>query len=84
MISKTESISRLNLILRTIRNVHRLLIKEKNLDRLLKGICQNLIQNRGYYNAWIATLDNNMDLDKYAQCGLDKEFAPLGANSLIG
>ena len=75
---KEEKITRLNLSLRTIRTVNRLLVKERNIDRLLRGICQNLTKNRGYHNAWIAVFNRNMNLEKYAQSGLEKKFAPLG------
>ena len=76
---KEEKIVRLNLILRTIRNVNRLLVKERNIDKLLKGICQNLTENRGYHNAWIAVFDRDMNFVKHAQNGLDEKFTPLGS-----
>ena len=71
MSKKENNVERLNLILHTIRNVHRLLVKEKNLNKLLTGVCQNLTKNRGYYNAWIAIIDEEMNLVKYAQEGLE-------------
>ncbi|MFC2166014.1 PAS domain S-box protein [Acidobacteriota bacterium] len=78
MSKKEEKIERLNLILSTIRNVHSLLIKERNIDKLLKSICQDLIKDHGYYNAWIAVFNSNMNLEKYAQSGLEKKLASLG------
>ena len=69
-----EKMERLNLVLRTIRNVNQLLVKETDPSRLIQGICNNLIENRGYYNAWIAVLDASGDLVTTAQAGLDNEF----------
>jgi len=69
--------NRLNLVTRTIRNVNQLLVKEKDPASLLQGICDNLIENRGYYNAWIALLDESEGLVTTAQAGLDQEFLPM-------
>ena len=52
-----ERIEHLNLVLRAIRNVNQLITREKERDRLLKGICDTLTGTRGYYNAWVALLD---------------------------
>ncbi len=52
-----ERIEHLNLVLRAIRNVNQLITKERDRDRLLKGACDNLIETRGYHNAWIALFD---------------------------
>jgi len=67
----------LNLVLRAIRNVNQLIIKEKDRDRLLKGACQNLIETRGYHNAWIALLDEAGELVAIAEAGLGEDFLPM-------
>jgi PAS domain S-box-containing protein len=72
-----EKIERLNLVLRAIRNVNHLLIKEKDPTKLLQGACDNLIENRGYYNAWIALLDESGRLVASVQSGLGKDFLPM-------
>ncbi len=56
---KEEKLENLNLVLRTIRNVTHLLVRERDRTRLLQSICNNLIENRGYCNAWIAVLDES-------------------------
>ncbi len=43
--------------LKAIRQVDHLITKEKNLDKLIQGICEALISNRGYSSAWIALWD---------------------------
>lgn len=75
--SSEKRAKRLNLVMRTIRNVNRLLVKERDRTRLLQGICDNLIENRGYYNAWIALLDEAGRLVTSAESGLGKGFLPL-------
>ena len=72
-----EKTERLNLLLRTIRNVNQLLVNEKDLSRLLQGVCDNLIDNRGYYNAWIALFDESCGLMATVEAGLGKEFLPM-------
>ena len=75
--SREKNVERLNIILLTIRNVNRLLVKEKNLDKLLRGICRNLTKNRGYYNSWIAIFDKSGSLSITTQSGLGDEFLKL-------
>ena len=72
-----EKVAHLNAILHAIRNVNQLISKGKDRDRLLKDACENLIETRGYYNAWIALLDENRDLVTTAESGLGKDFLPM-------
>jgi len=67
----------LNLVLHAIQSVNQLIIKEKNRDRLLKGICDSLVETRGYYNAWVALLDESQKLITAAEAGLGDAFSPL-------
>jgi len=48
-----ERVKHLNLVLRAIRSVNQLIGREKDHDRLLQGVCDHLIETRGYHNAWI-------------------------------
>ena len=72
-----EKIKHLNLVLRAIRNVNQLITKEKDRNRLLKGICGNLVKTRGYHNAWIALLDESRRAVTTAEAGLGKAFLPM-------
>ncbi len=72
-----EKLERLNLVLRTIRNVTHLLVRERDRTRLLQSICNNLIENRGYYNAWIALFDESGGLDTTIEAGFGNEFLPM-------
>lgn len=75
----SADLTRLNLVLRTIKDVNQLVIREKDRKRLLQGICDNLVKNRGYYNAWIALLDETHKLMTVAETGLDDKFLPMVA-----
>jgi len=72
-----EKIKHLNLVLRAIRRVNQLVVREKDPEKLLKGACENLIKTRGYYNTWIALLDKKGKLETYAEAGLGKAFLPM-------
>ncbi len=72
-----ERIEHLNAMLRSIRNVNQLISRERDRDKLLKGACENLIETRGYYNAWIALLDESGMLVTTAEAGLGKDFLPM-------
>ncbi|GAG76914.1 unnamed protein product, partial [marine sediment metagenome] len=72
-----ERIEHLNLVLRAIRRVNQLIVRENDRNRLLKGACENLIETRGYYNTWIALLDEEGKLKTYAEAGLGKDFLPM-------
>ncbi|MCK5148993.1 PAS domain S-box protein [bacterium] len=70
-------IDHLNLVLQAIRNVNQLIVKEKDRDRLVKGACENLIETRGYYYAWIALLDESGEFITAAAAGLDQDFLSI-------
>ena len=72
-----EKIKHLNLVLRAIRSVNQLIVKEKNRESLLKGACNNLIKTRGYHSAWIALLNEGGKLETYAEAGIGKAFLPI-------
>ncbi|NVL89888.1 MAG: PAS domain S-box protein [Desulfobacterales bacterium] len=70
-------IKHLNAVLRAIRKVNQLISKEKDRNRLLKGVCDSLIETRGYYNAWISLIDESGGLVTAAEAGLGKDFLPM-------
>ena len=72
-----QKIRRLSLVLHTIRNVNQLLVQEKDLNRLLQGICGTLVENRGYQNVWIALLDKTGKLMTTAESGVGEKFTSL-------
>ena len=72
-----ERIQHINAVLRAICTVNQLITREKDRDKLLKGVCENLIETRGYYHAWIALLDKSEGLVTTAEAGLGKDFSPM-------
>jgi len=67
----------LNRVLRAIRNVNQLIVKEKDSKRLIKGACDELVETRGYLNAWVALFDESGSLVTTAEAGLGKNFKPM-------
>lgn len=49
----------LNSVLRSIRNVNQIITMEKSQNRLLKQVCNTLIETRGYHNVWILITDES-------------------------
>ncbi|MBW1800312.1 MAG: hypothetical protein JRJ85_06230, partial [Deltaproteobacteria bacterium] len=72
-----KKIERISLVLRTIRNVNQLIVREKDSNKLIQGIVDSLIENRGYFNAWIALFDPSGRFISYAKAGLGKAFLPV-------
>jgi len=72
-----KRIEHLKLVVRAIRKVNQLIVTEKNRDKLLIGICDNLVENCGYYNAWVALLDESRTLMATAESGLGEKFQPM-------
>jgi hypothetical protein len=69
-----ERIAHLNAVLRAVRNVNQLITKIKDREELLQGACDNLIETRGYYSAWIALMEEDGEFVTAAQAGLGKDF----------
>jgi PAS domain S-box-containing protein len=73
----TEKIEHLYLALRSIREVDQLLIKMKDRSKLIQAICDTLIKNRSYYNAWIVLMDESGRVVETAESGLGGDFQPM-------
>ena len=71
------SLQHLNAVLRAIRNVNQLITREKNRDRLLQGICDSLVDARGYHHAWIALCNGSEQPLAMAEAGFGEQFLPL-------
>jgi len=72
-----KRIKHLNLVLRAIRSVNQLITTEMDRDRLINRTCELLVENRGYYNAWIALMDESGGLVATAEAGLGRDFLPM-------
>ena len=79
-----ERLEHLNRVLHAMSKISQLATKEKDRDRLLQGLCDNLIENLGYYNAWITLLDESGKLTNYAEAGLGRHFTPMVKRLVLG
>jgi PAS domain S-box-containing protein len=70
-------VQRLVTVLRTLRNVNRLLAKERDRGQLITDICNTLVKDRGYFNAWIILFDPSGNIAETAQTGVGRKFAPM-------
>lgn len=74
-----KRIEHLNRVLLAIRNVNQLITKETDRDRLIQGVCDNLIETRGYHGVWLALMDDECRLRTAAQAGLGDVYPVLSA-----
>lgn len=58
---------RLNRILRAIRNINQLIVREKNLSRLIREACEMLVSTRGFDACWIVLADGDGNVFDSAQ-----------------
>ena len=72
-----EKMGHLNLVLRAIRSVNQLIVTEKDRERLIQDVCDNLIETRGYYNAWVVLMDEAGKYVMSAESGLGKDFLSM-------
>ncbi len=73
----TDRADHLDRVLRAIRNVNQLITRETDRDRLLQAACDSLIETRGYYNVWIALLDDRGAMTTSATARLGSEFTAM-------
>jgi two-component system cell cycle sensor histidine kinase/response regulator CckA len=69
-----ERIRHLNAVLLAIRNINQLIAWEKDRDRLLQGVCDNLVRTRGYASAWAIILDAAGVPTRSAEAGVGEGF----------
>ena len=72
-----ERINRLNLTLRSIRNVNQLITREKDRDLLIQSVCDSLVISRSFNSAWIVLLDEKQQPVAWAGAKITKEFPAL-------
>ena len=72
-----KKIKHLNAVLRAISNVNQIIVKETDREKLLKGVCESLIETRGYYSAWIVTFDEKGEFLSTISAGLDEDLLQL-------
>lgn len=73
-----ERLVHLSLVLRAIRSVNQLIVREKNRDRLIQGACDCLIETRGYHHVWIALIDEMGGGSDDGRGGVGRAIQPPG------
>ncbi|WP_423233665.1 PAS domain-containing protein [Aminirod propionatiphilus] len=67
-------------VLRSIREINRLLVFERDRERLLQSVCDLFVDQRGYLSAWIALFDGAGRIDTFHSAGpFDDEEAVRAA-----
>jgi len=69
-----RKIRHLNQVLRSIRDINHLIVKEKNREKLIRKICGLLTKSRVYSSAWIILLDKNNKIALTACSGWKDEI----------
>ena len=72
-----ERTERLNAVLRAIRSINQLVVREKDRDHLLQGVCDTLIATRGYHSAWAVLLDESGGFVAADEAGIGEPFLPM-------
>ena len=75
--SAEREIEHLNRVLLSIRSVNRLITQEEEPHRLIAGICELLIEQRGYLGAMIVMSDEAGKIGIYSAAGMGEKFKPL-------
>lgn len=76
-VEAAERLMHLNAVLYAICEVNELILKEKNSKKLLNCLCDKLVGTRGYYNSWIALINESGELLEFAEAGLGDKFLPM-------
>lgn len=74
-----QRIEHLNRVLRALRDVNKLTVRERDLDTLIREGCRLLVQNRGYASALIVLTDKNDRPDSWAGAGMAASSEPLNS-----
>ena len=79
-----QRIEHLNRVLHAIRNVNKLIVKEKSRDRLLQAIGDALVETRGYHHAVIALLNGGETIETVITSGPDRHPCLEGGQLVCG
>ena len=71
---KEERIRHLNTVLSAIRDINKLITREKNPNQLINTACKILVENRGFYSAWVVLLDESGNMIKTGNSGFGEDF----------
>lgn len=73
-ISKTTHLTD---VLAVIRNVNQLIVREKDVSKLIQEICDILVTNQVFSNAWIVLYNNNRTINYISSTDTSERFTAL-------
>jgi len=79
-----EIIAHLNRVLRSIRDVNKVIINEKNAEKIIQQTCNILVERRGYNEVMIILIDDTGKPKYWSETGLGEAFGPLKENLKLG
>lgn len=72
--NRTErKLERINAVLKTIRDVNKIIVFEKNKENLINKICKILIGSRGYDKVWLTLVDEKLIIRQIIHSGTKEE-----------
>lgn len=71
--------SHIKRVLLAIRNVNQLIVHEDDPERLIQRACEHLTETLGYYNAWIALIEDDGSVSRIGVSGFDGGFEAMRA-----
>jgi PAS domain S-box-containing protein len=74
-----QQLDHVSRMLRAIRNVNRLIVREKDPQLLIRQACETLVETRGCLGAWIALAGADGAPGQWAEAGWGASFAPVKA-----
>jgi len=72
-----EKLDHLNRVLYALSDVNHIISSENDRKTMIENVCKVLTQRSGYFNAWIALLDEKMHIVEIAESRFGNEFQIL-------
>lgn len=83
-INSEQKIQHLHNILDTVRETNRILVEEKDPNKLIRSVCEILVQVRGYYFSWISIIDDEKTVAYVEHAGAITGVEEIKNNILAG
>ena len=72
-----QRLRHLNQLILSIRNIDQMITRENDRDKLIQGVCEHLVNTRGFKHAWIILMDEAGKLIRSVECGIGEPFMRL-------
>jgi len=78
-LSAEQQLRRQNFVLKAIREVNQLIVREHDRDHLLEQACTALVEGSGYSTAWITLNDETRRMLTSSHCSVGERFPAVSA-----